>query len=219
MFQAQKMRFFSGFFLSVLFCNIILSAVAATDDNGELIDGNFPMDIQNGNNRRKLKLTDLNDDVLFHIFEQVWTDDFWSLFETHPRFKFILQALFRSKFNRIEIKNAHSNNIECKYFTDPFENRLTLFDLDLILKTIENFGVAMRRIYVDNFSIDQFSSMPNSEKSNRIFQFINKYASETLECFDLGRLKENTLQQFTVPFAKVEEVNTPKACLIILKLP
>lgn len=197
--------------LSVLLFGINLDGLTATalpSPDGESLDGDIPLNIQNGNSRVKIKLMDLNVDVLFLIFGQntLGIRDYWNIIEINSKFKPIVHSILRSRNTRIEIKNACSGKAETSYFSDHFENRIVLIELDLILKTIENLGAGMRQIYVDNFSIDQFSSSPNSENSNRVFQIINKYASETLECFDLGRLKENTLQQLTEPFPKVEEV-------------
>lgn len=193
-------------FLSVLLFDSNSSGLPATSspstDNDQHGDGNFPLDVQNGNNRGEIKLTDLNYDVQFLIFNRLEIEDLWNLAETNSKLKPALDAVFRSKYQEVGIKDA----IGSKYFTYNFEKRLRLFDIDLSLKNIEHFGSAMRKIYVDNFSIDQFSSRSNSDKSNRIFQSINKYAGDTLECLHMGRLKENTLQQLTDPFKKVEEL-------------
>lgn len=186
--------------MSVLLCNSILCGHTATaapnTNNSDQIEGVPP-----ANERIKLKITDLNLDVMYIIFENIFVYDLTytlNMMKTIPEFSPLIMGTFRTNFRNIKIANMYGRDHDC----DPSLKTLTLTDIDLIEKTFETFGPIIQRIRVEFLLFDE---MGNTGYRTRISQAINKYA-KSVKHLEFDRPNEDIFQHFTQPLDELEEL-------------
>lgn len=133
-----------------------------------------------GKNGSKTKITGLNVDVLFLIFNELDLQSVINMIEANPRFHSLAVAVFRIKYKKHEV--ILSNTFDPKAFgwngnilkfkeSNKYTSHipyLRLFDLEMTLKALKYFGAAFKKIEV--------SSIYNSKE----WATINKYGSEWL---------------------------------------
>lgn len=196
-------------FLSVLLCNSnlsgILSVLTATASvnfgHYEQNESNSTVDVQNRNERTKLKLIDLNFDVLFLIFEHIDTLDMLSMVEICPKLTPIAATIFRGKYQKVEVADAFTTDIFKPQFEDKNNKSTRIRNYELILRTLQTFGHVIKHLKLDGMAI------VFRERKLTIMQFINKYTSESLTTLKIHYIKEDALAQFTIPFENVRELS------------
>lgn len=152
----------------------------------------------------RIKLTDLNDDVLYLILDQLDFMDMMKFLEIFPAKELLSvgAGIFRKNFKDYEViidkqllDRAHHPNFEA----DQHLKRLKLYEFDSILKFVKFFGHEMHSI---EYSPHSF----RMEESNNISQNINEYARKSLKCLKLKNVINYAIEPFTKPFEEVEEL-------------
>lgn len=164
------------------------------------INNKILLSVENGND--KIKLMNLNHDVLFIIFEQLDFMDLLSLTEASPDFFPLVTEILRRKNYEVTIRNAHSvDKLNGRSFNEfVVEKRIEITYFDLILTVLKQLGHAIRHLNVE------FSYIRNNEAAI-ISQFINEYASVSLKTLRLSYVKNDTFEHFIIPFEGVEELH------------
>lgn len=204
------MRTNSVIFFTILLC---ISCSSALDNSSEstataLVNPNNSQ--QNGDNisvhlqksvdRANLRLVDLIWDVLFIIFEDMDTLDMLSVIEVCPSLTPVAAIIFRRKYQKIEITDALSTEVYKPKFEDTRNKSVKIRNYDLALKTLKYFGGV-----IDQCELEAMTIM--SSERYAIMRYINKYASDSLTSLKLYYIRrEESLEHFTVPFKRVEEL-------------
>lgn len=148
--------------------------------------------ITNENGIDRLKLIDLNEDVLMMIFDQLELVDMMRLCDTYREkiLSSIARKNFRSRYNSYKISingSGDYSDIETNTTTKKIkvrsENSLQLFRI---------FGSEIRRLKI-------------THPSHEMMQYINIFMSDSLVSLWLRHGKHDTLHQFSKPFNMVED--------------
>lgn len=177
------MRIISVLFLSVLLCTSNLNA--QNPDNGEPI-GDSLLYIKKEKNR--LEITDLDVDVLFVIFQNLGFMDLLNLAETNSTLSLMADEIFRKRNYEIIISDCNRVNED--------ERRIEITGIAMISNVFKYF--TLTNIDVKNLYIE-------ANISALVSQYINEYARGTLRRLKLTGTKEDTFEQFTIPFEELKE--------------
>lgn len=184
-------------FISTVLLNCCTLKTSATDLDIKAFND------ENQRKTNKLKLPDLNADVLYLMLEQISVMDTLNLLEAIPfgTISSVAVAIYRKNYrnSKVELYVEKMNLIETEFYVDDNRNYIKICTCETVLKFIRHFGEAISTL---QFNTQLFSR----EKASIINQYINKYGSESIKSLNLGLIYENSLEQFTVPFKEVENL-------------
>lgn len=198
--------------VTLLLCNKYLSVSASTSivpglpskNSIKLYDDEFQRNMTNENGREKLKFTELNIDVIYHIFEELNLKDLLNLRKISETFSSIIDHTMRQKYTNYRLKIVSQDSKHMKQF---FENksfrRIEIYSVQAAKELLQLFRHTITIIELENFRF------PKNE-SNVISKLLNEYYCGSLIKFRFGWAHDDTLQQFTVPFEAVENVTFGK---------
>lgn len=177
------------FSLSVLFCVICTATNNPHNDNalksGEL-QPQLPIRVNNGGK----KLTELNADVLYLIFDELELEDVLNLFEAHPTeiFSVIANDIFSKNFKNylIHIDWQFGPN---RFRVDRSANCIIVGKMAPIF--LKSFGRSIQNLKLER-------------APNVITENVNQYTSESLKKLHIYFMDENPLKHFKKPFTKLE---------------
>lgn len=169
-----------------------------------------------------IKLNDLNTECLFLILENLSIVDLINLSQVNRRFSVLAVDVFRRQFSSYEIKIVKDRSIghlpvqsfvdkliddfvdrtalekEDKSPSKQFENHIEIYDFDLTLSLLKQFGAVIRNLTIHT----QKLQLNHSEIINK---YTNKFCADSLIKFDLAFINSRTLKQFGVPLNECEE--------------
>lgn len=148
------------------------------------------------NNVVTRKFIDLNTDVLIDIIDELNLTDFLTLVKTNSQLSFLAGNLFRRRYRQYTITILAAN--ASGFHENHHDKQVEIYDLNSMIEIFKNFGQWIQRLNIQNHNISKDFSMT-------IDQMINRHCSESLTHLNLG-LNEFTLEYFTRPFRKVEEI-------------
>lgn len=125
--------------------------------------------------------------------------------QTISTFALFLVHMFRENYGGREIRimdiDLSKGNTDSGAIAPMvvYKEEIELFDFELSLDLLRNFGGEFKNLTIGNHNID-------NEHSAIINQFISKYCFDSLIKLDLGEIKEKTFQQFTMPFKNLEDL-------------
>lgn len=178
----------------------IIAVIKATSNiesnNGEKITR------QAFNKNRKLKLSDLNDDVLLLILDYMNELDLLQLAQVNSLFGTIATESFRHRYKSYKIQMEYKNlsGLQGAILEARQDKQLLIIrNYELFLKILKHFGSVIKRLQI-NRDYDE-----NTQNST-VFRYVNEYASESLNSLELMTVNEEILSQFTKPFDQVEDL-------------
>lgn len=178
-------------FVALLLCNCCLSEFHQCDNDLSGIEND------------ELKITDLNMDELYLIFNNLDLRDWINTAEAMPEYLSLIRKIFRQKFSTYELRlrKAPYHRMESEFFNFfPSDKRFDVYDTsDFDLNVIKVFGSFFQKIQIDYLNEVAY---PRWETVNKI---VNKYCSESVKHLKLKSIDENILNQFTLPFRGIEE--------------
>lgn len=127
---------------------------------------------QNGGNT--MNLVDLNDDILYFMFERMPIDSLVKMAQMNSRFEYIANDVARRKYRHYHLKIIADTG---KPFVEN-ENQLTIYDIPMALNVLEYFGNSFRTLKITDTGTE------SSDLANLI-RFANKYCSKTLKALSL----------------------------------
>lgn len=153
------------------------------------------------NINRKLKIIDLNADVLYHILEQLELADLLNMIKSIPVISSVASSIYRKRYKdyTVDISKALNMSNGEKFTIDNQIKEIEIYDYDTSLKMLNHFGCAMQWLCIKNHNF-------NENRSLIINRMANEYGSVSLTSLELGRIKEDTFTQFTLPFDSVNEL-------------
>lgn len=149
------MRLTPVWVLSILLCINSLNTLTITSqnpDNGGPIDDDSSVKSQK--EKISLKISDLNDDVLYLIFQNWGFVDLLSLIQTNSTLSIMAYEILRKRNYEVTICN--------EYCVDEDEYRVKINNFDLILNTLKY--VPIRNLHVDYYYMDVFQMQFNNGK-------------------------------------------------------
>lgn len=163
----------------------------------DIIDSEFRL-----NCVAKLKLSDLNEDVLYLILDCMHFMDLLSIVEAIPNLSSLAISILRQRHYGVDICNAYPDDdfYGRKFSDDLIDRRFKINNFQLSLRVLKHFGSAIKWLRIQNGFILQ-------QKADIIADSINKYASESLTSLQLGSVYTDTFHRFTVPFKNVQELS------------
>lgn len=151
----------------------------------------------------EMKLDNVDADVLRFIFDRLNLIELIFVTKTHPNLSSFAGEAFRRNFGKIQIALRNDN---CKQYavdigrTYISMQSIRIIDCKLAIDVLQYFGQYIHKLTIDNYSIDIPRTKVNFE------QLANKYASESIMQLELLDAGDDTMQQFTLPFNKVQEL-------------
>lgn len=113
----------------------------------------------------------------------------------------VAASVFRQKYRDYEtIISDRMNYIEKEFEIDDNSKRIIIRTFAISLKFIKHFGYVVRQIKIQN----QFF---NQEKAATVNQCINQHGSDSLVHLDLNHIKDDTFEQYSIPFKNVESLS------------
>lgn len=153
----------------------------------------------------KTKFMDLNLDVMCSIAEQLHLDDLLSFAEVNDMLTSVAVDVFARKYKNFELDILHAASIDsyvgCLPSNEyPRLGRIEIYAFETLNSLLSTFGSEIHRLIIHYESMDSvIASMVN--------QLISQHGSTSLTHLNLGEIKENTFQQFTVPFENLEHLS------------
>lgn len=148
--------------------------------------------------KSKKKITDLIDDVLYCIFDELELNDLTHMVEAIPKFLFVASETVRRNYPEINVQLVYSQHQ--KHILFHHDKQVDIFDFQLCLDALKHFGEVFQKIFIDYDRI-QMCDRENVTKS------LNNYTAKTLKQLDLGQVDEKVLNFYTVPFEEVHELS------------
>lgn len=196
--------FLSSQTLSVYTASIIRILDSTTDSyrfKTKIFDHEISSEVK-GSAEDRTKFIDLNLDVLFLILDELSITDWLNFLDTNTMLALLAADYFRRRHYKMEICFAYPN--EVKYmltFVDhTIDKRVEMYDFNLILKTLQQFGCYIQHIAIQNEFYEP------DDKLMQITRFINEYGSDSLKHLELNEIDEDTFKHFVVPFTTVESL-------------
>lgn len=184
--------------LCVLLCKSCLSLATQEIESNNDVDGSSRGELQphilNGSSQKKTKFNNLDDDVLYIIFNDFQFDDLLSVAEAKPDFTCVASQIFGQKYQNYNFvvgrldQEKFEEKVRIKYFI--------INDCKMALNTLRYFGNNIKKLEVDNRKL-------SDDQSRNISKFVNNYASASLTHIYLNKAKEDTFSQFKKPFENV----------------
>lgn len=203
------MKFILLIIVNLLLFNSCLSAITNETSVGSTNE------ILNKNGQHKISLMDLNDDVLFLIFKEMDLIEWLNMVKVHSVFVPFANDAYRSRYRGYQVKFdddiykrrksraarkpvfVNQPNIQESY-TKPKFNRLLITDHQLALNVLKYFSSNIQELFINGRY-----SRPSEKLWKVVNQFVNRYASNFITKLKIY-IMDNTLEQYTLPFNKVE---------------
>lgn len=144
----------------------------------------------------KIKFIDLCDDVQFLIFERLDFIDLMNLIDAIPQ-TYSLAIEFISKYE-ILISDVFQAGIP-KFYCNAHRKRIEIHNIDLLCDVLKRFGDSIHKI-------EDLTHYGDPDQLAIISRSINEYGQDSLTCLELGEIKKNAFEQFTVPFKRLEDL-------------
>lgn len=153
-----------------------------------------------------MKLTDLNTDCLYIIFDQLDVNDLMNIVQINSEFQTIATDVFRRKYSNyeIDILGTKFDRYEDAYETVNSRRYIRVRDFQISSNIMKFFGKHIRKLAIRNLRGRVYTSSSNWTMANRI---INEYGSDTLTQLTLGAISKKLWPQFTMPFKNVEKLD------------
>lgn len=180
--------------LAALFSNNCLAQYPSLNE-----ENHSTLQCENG----KMKIGDLNADVLYLIVDELDAVDSLNLVEAHPTgmFTSVATSIFRRKYNNFYIKIFSHDDYKYKNIVINTRNRvLTVYNFGLCLKMLKYVASAIQQLEIETMFIRR-------NESYIINEYVNEYAGEWLEKLNLGVIKEDTFAHFTVPLKELIDLS------------
>lgn len=196
---------FIRFLLALLLYNSCESVFTAkAEPKSELVELPAPEYLpenSHGARTNRPKLTDLDTDVLFLIFEHFDLNDRFNL--ANSKLASFVNYEFERKYKNLnfefEIRLSPSSKLVPSLTVNLDERYIAVSNLKTIKAVLRLFGHLIKRITVINKLISVNDSMA-------AYQLINAHCP-SLKQLDLDYIKEVTFEQFTMPFDRVEHLS------------
>lgn len=192
------MRFTPLLLLTVLFCHshLIGHSSEAALNNGTA-DGVSQPEFSVQQNRKRIEFIDLNEDVKYHIVEQLSLMDLMILAEAIPEIRPLAVAVFRTRYDELEMQYIFPNNVPYGRKFDVDGRRIKTYFYEFTLSLLKHFGCAIKKL--------TNKLAKTHENYAMIDKYINKYSGQSLIQIDLGYTQ--TFKNFTKPFAQVTDLS------------
>lgn len=149
--------------------------------------------------RLKIKFTDLNDDILFDIIDNLPLKDWPSMIKINSKLLHFVGDAFHRKYRSYEVKILDTHSTDGKTIVESLTNeRVEIHDFDAAVVMLIHFGHSIKRL---NIKSEQMSK----SEAAVINQLIQTYCLKVTH-LNLGSIKADTLQQFKMPFQNVKEL-------------
>lgn len=180
--------------LSLLLCKCLCSVVAV--NAGRTIN----------RDKKPIKLTDLNADVLYTTLNNLDAFDLLHLSQINTMLHSVAATVFRHKYHHVEMScqmhermcRNENETIEKLHVNDDLK-RLTITDFELSFNLLKYFGDSMKKISISRF-------INHIANTSTIYTHVNKYASDVTH-LQLDGIDEILLSHFTAPFEQLEELD------------
>lgn len=179
-------------FASLLLCNCCWSEVAANADSNRE-DTVTPQPVIE---RRAIKLTDLNEDVLYIILQESDLASLAQIAIASSKLTALANDVFQREYKDFLIYLIYADK-EIDHAVFKHEKRIEIYDDDLGVIFLRAFGSLIKRLRINNDFEDRY---PETLK------YTNMYTSNSLTHLELERITSGTLRLFKRPFKKVEEL-------------
>lgn len=156
---------------------------------------------KNGNSIDTIKLTDLDFDVLFLIFDHLDVPELIHMAAAHPNLKIIAESIFFEKYHDYEIRiiEANEHHTDEKFRINQHEKYIEFPDSDWIEVVLKYAGKWIQKLKIES---DQLY-----DRSKFVNEIVNKYMSESLISLNLNYIDTDTFEYFTMPFNAVEKLH------------
>lgn len=182
--------------MKLILVNLVAVLLLGACSSGTKLKSN---DKETANHGDKTKqFTDLNDDVLYLIMENLELEDLISTIEAIPSFSDILEVVVRRKYLGYDLKIYlwYGQN---RFYLNKVEKYIQIYDLQPILTTLKLFGNNFQSITLDYTTV-------SSVDLRIIVETIYKYCSKSMKSLVLKDVTEHLLNQLVQPL-EVEELN------------
>lgn len=181
----------------MILCDFLLYICSVLNNlihSNNCINQKTPRNEQGNSTGHKLKLDDLNFDVLFLICDEFLEfGDLVNLADTNSKLSYFAAEIFRIKF-----RNNHFSIEPDKYpGSKVFKETIRIHDYELIVTALKHFGKNVQKIDIDCFYL-------KPKQSAGIIGAIYKYCSQTLIEFNFFWVDFDIWNHFTRPFPNVK---------------
>lgn len=192
-----------GFYLILLTTSLYNSCLANVHPPDDAIQPSIAehrQDIPIENRRNTSNLTNINMDVLSIIFDQLDLKDLITMIDVYPMYHIHSLAVrtFRGKYKNYKVylrRNKSKSFLNRRQLLTVFTHKkcINIINFELFTDTLKYFGGEIEYLRIRNGLLEH-------NVSCIVSQVINEYESESLLSIDLGKIKEDTLEQFSTPF-------------------
>lgn len=196
----------------------LISIESNCNGNAEEISRSNQHENQNGNAntnkdenakaKARTNLLDLNDDVLYLIFNEFEFAELLNITEVNRILAAFASETFRQKYREYQVDimgcDVYAKK-RGKFFIDDKRKVIELRDYEVKLIVLKNFMNGVHKLHIDNNFIE-------GNESVEMNKLVNKFGYEALTHLNLGSIQDDALQQYTIPFDQVEDLS----CIIYL---
>lgn len=145
---------------------------------------------------------DLPDKALYSIADQLELDELVNMAMVNTQMCSVSNKVFENKFQHletyIEVLKRHRHCVKYYVFFHV-RNHIIIYDYELALNILQYFGSSIHALRINNVYVTR-------DQSARIYELANKYAAGAVTSLNLDIMRGNTLEQFTRPFERVENL-------------
>lgn len=151
----------------------------------------------------KTKITNLNEDCQFLIYEHLYVKDLMNLAQATHGFINAVLNVYRLKYSDYKIRMETTKR---QWKSNPFlvekrTKQIDIYELDVFAKIMKYFGNQIRKLVIRNQARCHYVTASEWAEVNRI---ANEYGSDSLTQFDLGEISKELWPHFRMPFRKVK---------------
>lgn len=147
------------------------------------------------NERKTIKLIDLNDDVLYIILQELDLSSLTQLPTSNSKLVALANDVFYHDYKDFLIYLYYFDK-ETNYAVFKYEKRIEIYDSELGLSLLKRFGSLIEKLKIDNNLEDRYTES---------LKYANEYAADSLIYLELPFVRVSTLPLFTRPFKNVQE--------------
>lgn len=179
--------------ISVLLCNnclsLVIPEIESNNNEGQSSEEVLQQQIPSENSRNKIKLDDLDGDVLHLIFNDFNLTDLASIADVKPIFAYCAGQIFDHRYRDYKFESWEridaGPNKEDRYDDYPEPKNLLIVDYELVLKVFKHFGHVINRLTIKDLTFQE-------NHSKTINKYVNDYyGSKCLQTFSIKGVKEN----------------------------
>lgn len=184
-------------FSTLLFCSSHLTShTSEATLNNTMADHELQQEIFVEHSRKPIKFIDLNEDVIYHIVEQLDLMELVILVETIPQIYPLAVGVFRKRYDELKMRDIFSSNRSYRREYHTEGTCIETYFLESTLSLLKHFGSVIKKL--------SYHMIHREKNYTTIDLYVNKYCSQSLIQLNLNY--KRSFENFTKPFEQVKDL-------------